>query len=163
MVNNTRTCTSHLQFVWRYSCKGNLADYFNILAKVLKRNTLAPYLFAIVVAIHDNEDKFGITFQPRKNNRVPPAIVTNLNFANDIALLCNKIHQTQDLLKWVEFVADKVGLHLNYKKTEFISYNRDEPQNSNLCSQLTTEAIYKERICLFGFVIKKTSVFIKLL
>lgn len=33
-------------------------------------------------------------------------------------------------LKLVELELDKVGLHANTKKAEFISYNHDEPQNA---------------------------------
>ena len=110
-------------------------DYFNIVAGVLQGDTLAPYLFAIIVdylirnAIHGKEEELGFILQPRKSNRVPATVVTDLDFADDIALLCNEIHQAQELLKRVEIEADKVGLHANAKKTEIISYNQHQPQN----------------------------------
>ena len=86
-------------------------DYFNIVAGVLQGDTLAPYLFAIIVdylmrnAIHGKEEELGFILHPRKSNRVPATVVTVLDFADDIALLCNEIHQAQELLKRVEIEA----------------------------------------------------------
>lgn len=110
-------------------------DYFEILAGVLQGDTLAPYLFAIVVdyvlrkAISGREEELGFTISPRKSRRVPPVQVTDLDFADDIALLSNEIHQAQELLKLLETEADRVGLHVNAKKTEVMAFNQDEPCN----------------------------------
>ena len=110
-------------------------DYFDVLAGVLQGDTLAPYLFAIVVdylmrkAISGMEEELGFTLRPRRSRRVPPITVTDLDFADDIALLCNEIHQAQELLKRVETEAARVGLHVNAKKTEHMSFNQDQPQN----------------------------------
>ena len=74
-------------------------DYFEILASVLQGDTLAPYLFAIVIdyvmkkAIGDRAHELGFTLYPRKSRRV-----TDLCFADDIALLTNNYQQAQELL-----------------------------------------------------------------
>ena len=76
-------------------------DYFTILAGVLQGDTLAPYLFAIVVdyvmrkATSGREEEFGFTLHHRKSRRCPAVNITDLDFADDIALLSNEIHQAQ--------------------------------------------------------------------
>lgn len=110
-------------------------DYFNILAGVLQGDTLAPYLFAIVVdyvmrkTTSGREGEFGFTLHQRKSRRCPAVNITDLDFADDIALLSNEIYQAQQLLRELENEAAKVGLHVNAKKTEFMAYNQDLPIN----------------------------------
>ena len=85
-----------------------LKEQFEIKAGVLQGDTLAPYLFALVVdyvmreAIQCDEEKLGFEIHPRKSRRHPAITVTNMMFANDIALLSNEIAQTQKLLFRVE-------------------------------------------------------------
>ena len=90
-------------------------DYFNILAGVLQGDTLAPYLFAIVVdylmrkAISGNEDELGFTLHPRKSRRIPSIDITDLDFADDIDLLSNEIQQVKQKLKHIDTEAAKVA------------------------------------------------------
>ena len=44
-------------------------------------------------------------------------------FADDIALLSQEIAQAQELLSRVEMEASKIGLHINAKKTELMTFN----------------------------------------
>ena len=110
-------------------------DLFNILAGVLQGDTLAPYLFAIVLdyvmrqAINGRESELGFELVSRRGRRQPPIYVTDLDFADDIALLCEEIEQAQKLLNSVEAEAAKVGLHVNAKKTEAMPYNHTTPLN----------------------------------
>jgi hypothetical protein len=68
-------------------------DKFEIKAGVLQGDTLAPYLFAIVVdyamrqAIRNNEEELGFMIQPSRSRRHPAVCITDLMFADDIALL----------------------------------------------------------------------------
>ena len=52
--------------------------------------------------------------------------ITDADFADDIALLSDTIEKTQLLLLRVELAAESIGLHINAKKTEYITYNQDE-------------------------------------
>ena len=110
-------------------------EYFNILAGVLQGDTLAPFLFAIVIdyvmrkAVNGKEAELGFTLHCRKSRRIPPVSVTDLDFADDIALLSNEIYQAKVLLGLVETEAAKVGLHVNAKKTEVMLFNQDEPND----------------------------------
>ena len=50
-------------------------------------------------------------------------MLTGLDYADDISLLSNNVEQVQELLSRVESESTKVGLRLNTKKTEVITYN----------------------------------------
>ena len=105
-------------------------DEFDILAGVLQGDTLAPYLFIIVLdyclrsAIEGNEETLSFSIRPRRSHRVGPVNITDLDFTDDIALLSDTAAQAQELLSNVENAALRVGLHMNAKKTQFIVYNQ---------------------------------------
>ena len=105
-------------------------ELFEILAGVLQGDTLAPYLFAIVLdyamrkALEGRED-LGFELQRRRSRRQPPVTITDTDFADDIALICEEIEQAQEMLTRVENETLKIGLHLNEKKTEVMAYGHD--------------------------------------
>ena len=110
-----------------------LTEQFEIKAGGLQGDTLAPYLFAIAVdyvmreAVQLDKDTLGFEIQPKRSSRYPAIKITDLLFADDIALLANEIWQAQELLSRVETEAAKVGLHVNAKKTELMAWNHTEP------------------------------------
>ncbi len=53
-------------------------------------------------------------------------VVTDLDFADDIALLSEQINQGQDLLTNVETSAAQIGLEMNAKKTKVMAYNHSD-------------------------------------
>jgi hypothetical protein len=83
---------------------GGFTEQSEIKAGVLQGDTLAPYLFALVVdyamreTIQCDEEKLGFEIHPRKSRRHPAITVTDMMFADDIALLSNEIAQTQATL-----------------------------------------------------------------
>ena len=103
--------------------------WFQLLAGVLQGDTLAPFLFIIVLdyalrqAINGREVELGFTITPRRSSRYPAKAQTDFDFADDISLLSNEIHQAQKLLDLVEDQCKKTGLHLNTSKTKFIALN----------------------------------------
>ena len=106
-------------------------DYFDILAGVLQGDTLAPYLFIIVLdyilrqALQGREEELGFTLQPRRSRRHPAITITDLDFADDIALLSDEIEGAQNLLRRVEEEASKTGLKANGKKTTVMTFNQE--------------------------------------
>ena len=58
-------------------------------------------------------------------------MVTYLDFADDIALLSEEIHQVKDLLLRVKASVAKVGQKMNAGKTKFMSYNQSQPVSLN--------------------------------
>ena len=115
-----------------YSPDG-VTEEFNIVAGVLQGDTLAPYLFIIILdyalrkAINGREEELGFTITPRKSRRHNPITITDLDFADDIALISNNAEQASKLLLSVEAECKKMGLCLNAKKTKAMSININNP------------------------------------
>ena len=108
-------------------------DFFEIKAGVLQGDTLAPYLFAIVLdyvlrnTFDGREKELGFQLQRQRSRRVPAVVITDLDFADDLALLSEEIEQAQEVLLRLETEAEKVGLFCNAKKTEVQAFNQDDP------------------------------------
>ena len=105
-----------------------LTDFFKTLIGVLQGDTLAPFLFIIVLDYvlrscmsFDN----GLTITPRQSRRLPGVKVTDLDFPDDLALLSDTIQQAEKLLHDLEYADKLVGLSLNASKTEFMTVNID--------------------------------------
>ena len=104
-------------------------ELFEILAGVLQGDTLAPYLFAIVIdycmlqAVKGDEEQLGITIERRKSRRVGPKVITDVDFADDIALLSESIKSATELLHRVEMAAANIGLFINVGKTKVMTLN----------------------------------------
>ena len=107
-------------------------EMFDITTGVLQGDTLAPFLFIIVLdyakskAMAGKEEELGFTITPRRSRRHPKVVLADLDFADDIALLSDEIAQAQELLLTVEKEFKKVGLVLNAKKTKSVAYNIDD-------------------------------------
>ena len=116
-------------------------EQFDITAGVLQGDTLAPFLFIIVLdyamrkAMADGkEEELGFIITPRKSRRHKKEVLADLDFADDIALLANAIAQAQELLLRVETECSKVGLELNGPKAKYITYNIEEG-HAPLCTR----------------------------
>ena len=101
---------------------------FDILAGILQGDTLAPFLFIIVIdyvmrTSVDSMKESGLLYQPRKSSRHPALYITDADFADDIALLSDNLAGAQALLSSLESAANCAGLHLNESKTECMPIN----------------------------------------
>ena len=89
-------------------------DFFQIAAGILQGNTLAPYLFVLVLdsvmhkTLEGKDDELGFKLQRRRSCWVAPTIMKDLDFADDIALLTEEIHQVQEILNRLEVEATMV-------------------------------------------------------
>ena len=107
-------------------------EMFEITAGVLQGDTLAPFLFIIVLdyalrkALNGKETELGFTISPRTSSRHPKQVITDLDFADDISLLSDEIEQAQELLLRVEKECNKVGLGINAKKTKGLPFNTED-------------------------------------
>ena len=104
-------------------------DVFQILAGVLQGDTLTPYLFTIVLdyVMREATSKTtnpDFTLLRGRSKRHPPIKMSDLDFADDIALTLDTIQEAQALLFKVGAEAANVGLHLNAGKTEMIVYTQ---------------------------------------
>ena len=91
-----------------------------------KEYTLAPYLFIIVLvyvlreAIEGHEESLGLTIKPRQGRTVKAEKVTDLNFADNIALFSDHFQQAQDLLRNVE---EASVFYQMQRKTKYTLFN----------------------------------------
>ena len=99
---------------------------FPIMAGILQGDTLAPFLFIIVVdyvmriSVDTMPDK-GYQLHPRRSSRHLAEYLTDTDFADDIALISQSLAHAQDLLQSLEQASNGVGLYLNETKTECLN------------------------------------------
>jgi exonuclease III len=108
-----------------------LTEAFLTLIGVLQGDTLAPLLFIIVldyILRQSMKEDNGLTVAPRRSSRFPAVKVTDLDFADDLALISDTIEKAQRLLHDLETAASDIGLHVNDLKTEFMLVNIDDPE-----------------------------------
>ena len=129
-------------------------EQFDITAGVLQGDTLAPFLFIIVLdyamrkALGDKENDLGFTLTPRRSRRNPKVAIADTDFADDIALLADAVKEAQELLTSVETECKKVGLGINGPKTKALAYNIENPQPLSTCDGTTLE--YKDDFKYLG-------------
>ena len=75
------------------------------------------------MAIEGREECLGLTIKPRQRRNVKAEKVTDLNFADRIALFSHQFQQTQELLRNVEEASAKVEPLPNAKKTKYVFCN----------------------------------------
>ena len=101
-------------------------EQFDILAGVLQGDTLAPFLFILVLDYVlrislDSKNSLGLLLSSRQGSRHPAQYLTDLDFADDLALISESISNAETLLQSLEEAAAAAGLICNESKTEFIS------------------------------------------
>ena len=104
-------------------------EYFDIVAGVLQRDTLAPYLFIICLdyVLRTSIDKIkenGFELTKKRSRRYPAKTITDADYADDIAILANTPNQAETLLHSLERAAAGIGLHVNAHKTEYMCFNQ---------------------------------------
>ena len=107
-------------------------ETFSILAGILQGYKLGPYLFVIVIdfimrkAQNEREENIGFHFRKIQSRRVPPIIVIDMDFADDIALVSDDIKEAEEMLRRVELSAKSIGLSMNTIKTKYMSYKNNQ-------------------------------------
>ena len=102
-------------------------DFFQTLAGVLQRNTLARYLFIINLdfalrsAINGYE-QLGFTLNESHSSRYPANTITDTDCVDNISLLSDTLAEAQQLLHRIKCAAAEVALIINEEKTAFMSF-----------------------------------------
>ena len=107
--------------------------FFDIVAGVLQGDTLAPFLFIIVLDYIlrlslDTMNEKGLLLHPRRSRRHPAQHLTDLDFADDLALITESVKDAEALLQSLETIAAQTGLHCNEGKTEHITSSPNPPE-----------------------------------
>ena len=94
---------------------------------MLQGDPLAPFPFiifldcALITAISPSD---GITLRKRQSSRHPEEVLSDLAYADDIAVLENVLKEAEDLLHRDEEASQSIGrLFLNAGKTKFMRLN----------------------------------------
>uniref|UniRef100_A0A1I8IUA0 Reverse transcriptase domain-containing protein n=1 Tax=Macrostomum lignano TaxID=282301 RepID=A0A1I8IUA0_9PLAT len=103
------------------STPDGLSDFFETSSGVLQGDTLAPFLFILVLdwvlrtALPSNDD--GFLLRRRVGRRQPERRLSVLGYADDLALLSSTVEGAQRQLDRLVAVAASVGLVVNTQKT----------------------------------------------
>ena len=89
------------------------SDFFEVLAGVLQGDTLAPYLFVIVLdyvlrTSIDSNSELGFTLKQRQSRRFPATKITDADFADDLSLLADNNRNAEQLLILLKNAAEAV-------------------------------------------------------
>lgn len=74
-------------------------------------------------AIGGDENKLGFTLEQRKSTRHGPRVITDCDFVDDICLMSSDLKSAQNLRNRVEDACSDIGLNVDEKKTEFMTFN----------------------------------------
>ena len=103
-------------------------DFINIAGGVLQGDTLAHFLFIICLdyvfkkALYRNND-IGFTLIERNSKRYPAMKITDVDNANDLAILIDTKNEAIIPLHTIQHAAKEIGLPIYTVKTKFISIN----------------------------------------
>ena len=139
--------------------EGN-TDVFKIDTGVLQGDSLAPFLFivcldyALRTSIGTSD---GLTLKRRRSRRAPPELLSDLAFADDIALMEDTINKAEAFLHKVEIATETIGLFLNASKTKVMHLN---PTANNIIRSLNGDEIEKvdDFLYLGGYTKTRNSV-----
>ena len=83
-------------------------DYFDITAGVLQGDTLAPFLFIVCldyVLRKSMNINLGFTLEVKKSRRHPAIKITDIDYADDLAVVTDNIKDANTLLNKLEEVS----------------------------------------------------------
>ena len=107
-------------------------EQFDIVAGVLQGDTLAPLLFITVldyvlrISLDANNTK-GLLLKPRTSRRHPAVHLTDLDFADDLAIPSDTVENAESLLNALEKTASYVGFYCNASKNSTPHQTITEP------------------------------------
>ena len=112
---------------------GSMSNPFDVTTGVLQGDVLAPFLFIILVDYllgkAPDADSGVMTHHPRQSRGHPAKFLSDLDFADDIALLESSILLAQSQLTKIADAAADIGLIISAPKIEYITINcHPQPQ-----------------------------------
>ena len=110
-------------------------ELITITGGVLQGDILAPFLFItcldyshiyVLKMSLDRDNVLGFTLSERNSRRYPAIKMTDVDYADDLAIVTDKTSEATIILHKIENTAKEIGLNINSSKTEFISINQGE-------------------------------------
>ena len=144
-------------FVKVHSLDGD-TDYFDIIADVLQGEKLAPYLFIIFLdyvlrTSIDLMKENGFKLTKERSRKYPAQIMTDTDYADDLALLANTTAQIETLLNSLDRASVGIGLHVNADKTEYMCFN----QRGDISTLMSVPLKQVDKLTYFGSSVSSTA------
>ena len=93
---------------------------YSYLVKIITNNTLTWFQVFLSDKIREN----GFELTKKRSRRYPAKIITDADYADDIAILANIPNQVETQQHSLERTAAGIGRHVNAYKTEYMCYNQ---------------------------------------
>ena len=109
-------------------------------------------LFSNTLSLIDIIRENGFELTKKRSKRYTAKIITDADYADDLALLANTLNQAETLLHSLERAAADIGLHVNAHKTEYICYN----QTGNIITQDGASLRLVDKLTYLGSSVSST-------
>ena len=95
-------------------------EFFDVTSGVLQGDTLAPYLFVICLdyvlrKAFDANKELGLTLSKSRSRRHPAVKLTDVDYADDLAIISDNLTDGTILLHQLEQATSEIGLYINAK------------------------------------------------
>ena len=119
----------------RVRTNSGYTDYFDIVTGVRQGCILSPMLFLLTIDFvmrrAMDKEEYGIEW---RNGRL-----TDLDFADDLAILSDKATKLQNMTDDLSEIASKVGLRISSEKTKVMAVKEDQPLSIDINDQQAEE------------------------
>ena len=136
--------------------------FFEITTGVLQGDTLAPFLFIlcldyILKTSVDINAELGFTLTERRSRRYPATHITDIDYADDIAITTNDMKSANTLLHQIEVTSNEIGLSINTEKTQYMKLNQNSDSDDITINSINGKIIAKvENVNYLGSCIGST-------
>ena len=122
--------------------------FFEITTGVLQGDTLAPFLFIlcldyILKTSVDINAELGFTLTERRSRRYPATHITDIDYADDIAITTNDMKSVNTLLHQIEVTSNEIGLSINTEKTQYMKLNQNSDSDDITINSINGKIIAK--------------------
>ena len=104
---------------------GKYSPRFDVKTGILQGDVLAPFLFIIVmdyiIKTTEQSGQYGFKSHPKSGSRNPEKSVSDLEFADDAALLDDELQKAEQHLQKLNDSSLPTGLIINTDKTVFLN------------------------------------------
>ena len=124
-----------------FSTRFGLAKTFDTTSCALQGNTLSPHLLILLVDYILRQslvDEDGFTLKPANGRRHPAVTLTDLAYADDVAITRDSASGAESTFRRLQFHSEAMGLKVNAAKTKVLRVGYESDPEPNLTLNGTT-------------------------